>query len=93
MKQSSQIKKSADLNPVKWILGGLIAVTLYFQSTLADPFNSPKSWILLIVAAWLVGHIFSSRTLIFSQEPVKKVFYLAVFFVFFSLLSTLFAFY
>ena len=91
MKQSSQIKKSADLHPVKWILGGLIAVTLYFQSTLADPFNSPKSWILLIVAAWLVGHIFSSRTLIFSQEPVKKVFYLAVFFVFFSLLSTLFA--
>jgi len=91
MKRSSQIKKSVDLNPVRWILGGLTAVTLYFHSTLADPFNSPKSWILLVVAAWLVGHIFNSRSIIFLVAPVKRAFYLVALFVIFSLLSTIFA--
>jgi hypothetical protein len=36
-------------SPVKWLFGSLIAVTLYFQVNLVDPFNSPKFWILMTI--------------------------------------------
>jgi purine-cytosine permease-like protein len=49
---------------MNWILGGLVFVTLYFQTTLTDPFNSPKLWILLITAAWLFGYLFGYRKII-----------------------------
>ena len=91
MKQSLQLKKSGDSRPISWILGALIGITLYFHTTLADPFNSPKSWILLVVAAWLVGHIFGSRNIIFQEVPVKRIFSLTLAFVVFCLLSTIFA--
>jgi hypothetical protein len=53
--------KVLNSNSVNWILFSLFTVVLYFQTNSADPFNSPKSWILYLVAAWLVGHIVSNR--------------------------------
>ena len=44
-----------------WLLGGASAMTLFFNSRIQDPFNSPKFWILLIVAGYLVGHIVSGN--------------------------------
>lgn len=41
-----------------WIYGGTALITLYFNSKIQDPFNSPKMWILLLIAAWLTGHIY-----------------------------------
>jgi O-antigen ligase len=35
--------------------------TLYFNSKLQDPFNSPKQWILFISSAWLVGYLLPRR--------------------------------
>ena len=90
MKSSLQDIKSAELSPTRWIFGGLIFVTLYFQTNLADPFNSPKSWILLITATWLAGYIINFRKIIFSTKPIKNLFYAITFFTLTSLLVTIF---
>ena len=89
MAKKRQETKSADLIPIRWILGSLTIVTLYFQTTLADPFNSPKLWILLIMSAWLTGHILSYRKIIFSNKSIKNLFYLIFVFLCVLLLSTL----
>ena len=89
MKSRSQISNTVDLIPIRWILASLFVVTLYFQSTLADPFNSPKLWILLIFAAWLTGYIFTFRKIVFTVKPVNRLFYLLFVFLVFLLISTL----
>jgi hypothetical protein len=73
MKSQTRIIRTADIVPMRWILGSLVLVTLYFQTTLADPFNSPKLWILLFFAAWLTGYVLSYRNIIFSARPVKQL--------------------
>lgn len=78
-------------NPIKWILGSLITVTLYFQSNLVDPFNSPKFWILMVIGAWLTGYIWSDRQSINNNSVIKNLFYLAIAFLLGALLSTIFA--
>jgi O-antigen ligase len=90
MKKATQVSKSAELSPVRWVLGGLATITLYFQTNLADPFNSPKLWVLLITAAWLVGYIVIFRNVIFSNKQLKASFYLVLLFIFFNFLSTIF---
>ena len=89
MKSRSQMSNTVDLIPIRWILASLFVVTLYFQSTLADPFNSPKLWILLIFAAWLAGYIFAFRKIIFVVKPVNRLSYLVFVFLVFLLISTL----
>jgi O-antigen ligase len=64
-------------------------VTLYFQTTLADPFNSPKLWVLMIFAAWLTGYIVSSRNTIFSSKPIRNLYYLVIAFLSFLTTSTI----
>ena len=90
MKSAALVKNSSDSNPIRWILGGLIAITLYFQTTLADPINSPKSWILSIVAAWIFGYIVSFRKIIIEVKPVKNITYLVLLFLFFLAFATVF---
>jgi len=90
MKKATQLSKSTESSPVRWILAGLATITLYFQTNLADPFNSPKLWILLIVAAWLVGYIVSFRNIIFLNKQLKFSFYLVLIFIFFTLITTIF---
>ena len=90
MKKTVQLNKSTEVSPVRWILGGLAAITLYFQTNLVDPFNSPKLWILFIVAAWLVGFIVSFRRVIFSNLELKLTFYLVTAFILSALLATIF---
>jgi O-antigen ligase len=59
-----EIKKS-DYVPAKsgavWVLLlGVVATTIYFQTKFFDPFNTPKLMILLIVSAWLLGHVINT---------------------------------
>jgi O-antigen ligase len=77
--------------PIKWILGSLITVTLYFQSNLVDPFNSPKFWVLMIAAAWLMGHLWLDREIIYKTSSIRKLFALVIIFLLGALLSTIFA--
>jgi O-antigen ligase len=58
----------------KWIIWGTFSVSIYFNSKLMDPFNSPKFWILMFISAWLLGHI--CYDLIFNKKnshiPIPK---------------------
>jgi len=90
MKIASQVTKTEDLRPMRWILASLISVTLYFQTTLADPFNSPKLWVLLLFAAWMTGYIFSDRKIIFSINAIKYLTILILVFLGILLLATIF---
>lgn len=81
----------ASSSPVKWIFGSLISVTLYFQINLVDPFNSPKSWIVMLVGSWLLGYLWIDRKIVKSNFVIRTLFYLTLLFVFGALLSTLFA--
>ena len=90
MNAAAQLKKSVETSPVRWVLGGLTAVTLYFQTNLFDPFNSPKSWILYLIAAWLVGYIISVRNIILLSTTLKRIIYLVLTFIFFSVIATVF---
>ena len=40
-----------------WLIGGAVAITLFFWTACNDPFNAPKSWILNIIGVWLLGWI------------------------------------
>jgi hypothetical protein len=75
------MNKSKEISPVRWILSGLAVVTLYFQTNLADPFSSPKSWILYVVAAWLIGYIINFRNIIKSNKVLKNTFYITIAFI------------
>lgn len=90
MKKSTSGLESTDKFPVRWIYGSLIAVTLYFNPTLADPFNSPKMWIVLLSAAWLSGYAISYRNLIFVNGPIKMYFFLLLAFAFSAIIATFF---
>jgi O-antigen ligase len=75
--------------PLWWIIGGTVAVTLYFNSQLQDPFNSPKMWILLICAAWLVGHIVNELKNSLHSKAFKQFFWIVLLFI----VANIFAFY
>jgi len=81
MASKIQSRKSADLKALKIILSGLFIITLYFQTNLNDPFNSPKLWALLIVSAWLSGYIFNYKILILHNIILKQFTYFLIFFL------------
>ena len=88
MKSSARNMAKVGFGAMNWILGGLFFVTLYFQTTLADPFNSPKLWILLITAAWLCGYLFGYRKIILFSPPIKQFTILLFVFLVFLILAT-----
>ena len=90
MKKVIQQYKSNEVNPVRWILAGLAAITLYFQTNIYDPFNSPKMWILMFFAAWLIGYLVSFKKIIFDNKSLKTLLYLVLAFIASALLATIF---
>lgn len=90
MKKNKQLSKSTEIGPTRWIFGGLLIITLYFQTNLNDPFNSPKMWILLIVSAWLVGYIVSFKKIIFDNKNLKTLFFIILVFISSVLLAAVF---
>ena len=91
MNQVKQKSKSTEVSPVRWIFGGLAIITLYFQTNLYDPFNSPKMWILFFIAAWLTGYLVSFNKVIFNVKSLKTLLYLLLIFSASALLATLFS--
>jgi O-antigen ligase len=82
--------KSTDVGPVSWILGGLTIVTLYFQTNLADPFNSPKSWAVMLISAWLSGFLLSYQYIIRTSKGMKPLLYLVINFIAAMVFATIF---
>jgi len=54
-----------------WIFGGCAATTLYFNSKIQDPFNSPKMWIIILISGWLAGHLIANNQNSFRDKNVK----------------------
>ena len=90
MKSSSQRIQHPTKGSMRLILGGLVAVTLFFHSTLADPFNSPKLWILMLMGAWLLGHVVGNKEIILLSEPLKQLSIILFVFLTFLFIATLF---
>jgi len=90
MNQVKQKSKSTEVSPTRWIFGGLAIITLYFQTNLYDPFNSPKMWILFFIAAWLTGYLVSFKKIIFDVKSLKILLYLVLIFITSAIFASLF---
>ena len=74
MKSKSDNNANKNLGVINPLLSGVIAVTIYFKTDLQDPFNSPKMWILFLLAAWLLGSIFTSINMVRTYKNLKYLF-------------------
>jgi O-antigen ligase len=82
-----KVKSSALKLPLTFILFSASILTLYFNPSLQDPFNSPKLWILLICGCWLLGYlIFNIHFLIKIEE--YRIFFILIFSFVISLLMS-----
>lgn len=50
-------KSNNNLIPINLIFLSCALITLYFNSQLQDPFNSPKFWLLIILSSYLFGYV------------------------------------
>ena len=50
-------KSNNNLIPINLIFLSCAFITLYFNSQLQDPFNSPKFWLLIILSSYLLGYV------------------------------------
>jgi O-antigen ligase len=89
MAKVKQKVKSSESTPLAWILAAIVFTTLYFQTTLADPFNSPKLWIVMLFGAWLSGYVLASRNTIRSIHQIKHLSLIVITFIGFLLISSL----
>lgn len=83
-----QLTELVDSKTIWWIFGCLTATTLYFNSKIKDPFNSPKMWIIIVTSAWLLGHIISSLIKFKIKKELFPIFALLVLFIASLLIST-----
>jgi hypothetical protein len=69
-----------------WILTiGVALTTLYFNSKIQDPFNSPKLWLIVLLSSWLLGHVITSLKSTFVVN--KSVLYAISLFLISGLIS------
>ena len=88
--QKKALSKNQNLSQINLIFTCLGLVIAYFNTSLQDPFNSPKMWILMVVACWLSGHLLTSQKGILNNLYLKLFSVALMFFVFFMLLSLIF---
>ena len=62
------------------LLATILVTTIYFKVDVLDPFNSPKMWILILAASWILGWVAIQFKTITSNPILAK----------FALLLTLF---
>ena len=61
MNKRKSVKKLDNSSSTVWfLLFGVSAITMFIKIDFYDPFNTPKLILLLLVAGWLVGHLFNS---------------------------------
>lgn len=79
-KISSNKKVISNSIQVWWLILGAAAVTLYFNSKLQDPFNSPKMWVMLAISSWLLGYLLFDITNLSKSKELK---FFSIFILFF----------
>ena len=69
---------SKNSSSIWFLIIGISAVTLYFNTKAYDPFNTPKLIILLITSGWLLGHIFNHYRTMQSRVSIKEFIFLSI---------------
>ncbi len=90
-KKQNTLRLKTSSNSVWFLIIGVAAVTLYFNTQLSDPFNTPKLILLLVMAGWILSHLINSyrnKPLILKSSEFKVVM-LSIFFTTALLISTL----
>lgn len=85
-------KLSTPRNDARLILSGAGAITLFFFTSLRDPFNQPKLWMTILVGAWLAGHLISDllvKKFTEGQVVVKRFSWIVAGFALFMLVAGL----
>jgi O-antigen ligase len=67
----NKVVKAND-RPIKWIFNSGILITAIFNQYVADPFNSPKFWALMLCASLISGYTLSKKV---GLENKDKKFY------------------
>jgi O-antigen ligase len=83
---------STPRNDARLILSGAGAITLFFFTSLRDPFNQPKLWMTILVGAWLSGHLISDllvKKFTEGQVVVKRFSWIVAGFVTLLLIAAL----
>jgi O-antigen ligase len=60
--QTSTLKHKSEIST--WLFYSSLLITIYFNSKISDPFNSPKFWLLIVSAAFLSGPILTRKILL-----------------------------
>ena len=81
-------KKFKDVSALNWFLAGLFFITIYFQTNLADPFNSPKMWALFLFSTYSIGYIVILKDKIFTNQVIKTSLILIIIFACATLLAS-----
>ena len=66
------------------------AITLYFNPSLEDPFNTPKFWVLVITGSWLLGYFMVNMKNSIGLKQNRIHLILITFFVFNLFVSAIF---
>lgn len=67
---------SKDLLEIKWVLISAILITIFINPSLADPFNAPKMYLLMLCTVIIVSFLIFSRK---SATPGQSKIYLFAF--------------
>jgi len=93
MAKSKTLDKSISDRAVWWGGCSLLLTTIYFNSRAQDPFNSPKFWVIMLGASWLVGFlvVYLRANEEKSNSVVNRTKLLIFLFISFSTFSIFFA--
>lgn len=88
----SSMKDKTSFRVEKTTFLGLSLIVLYFNPNLQDPFNAPKLWLLMIVAAALLGNlIFPSTESLKNSKNIRQLQIVLIIFIFFGVISVFFS--
>ena len=90
--KTSKIKDKKNFRVETNIFLGLSLIVLYFNPNLQDPFNAPKLWLLMIVAAALFGNmIFPNSESLENNKNIKLLLIALTSFISFGIISVFFS--
>jgi tetratricopeptide (TPR) repeat protein len=82
--QSNQrgLKTNFNANVIKYILISAVAITLFFNTQMADPFNAPKMYLLILFSLAFLPYLFRSKQKELNESRLINLLVIAIIFSF-----------